>query len=155
MVKITKEVPTEYRNLEALKIYLTALLQIERRGRRADDVWKDMPWKKFHRQVFRLQRAIFKAQKNGNKSKVKRLQRLLLQSRAAQALATRQVTHNNKGKKTPGVDGKTALTTKERLILCQRLNGYWHKWKHKPRSLGKHSQNQWKGQGIRHSYYCG
>jgi len=85
MVKITKEVPTEYRNLEALKIYLTALLQIERIGRRADDVWKELPWKKFHRQVFRLQRAIFKAQKNGNKSKVKRLQRLLLQSRAAQS----------------------------------------------------------------------
>ncbi len=99
-------------------------------GRRADDVWKDLPWKKFRRQVFRLQRAIFKAQKNNQKAKVKRLQRLLLQSRAAQALAVKQVTQLNTGRKSPGVDGKTALSTRERLVLCQRLNKHWYHWKH-------------------------
>ena len=139
-MKITKVVPTEYRSLTALKLHMSALLCMERIGRKADDVWKDLPWKKFNRQVFQLQRAIFKAQKNGNKAKVERLQQLLLQSRAAQGLAVQQVTQNNRGKKTPGVDGKTALTTKERLILCQRLNRHWYKWNHKPRSLGKYPQ---------------
>ncbi len=32
--------------------------------------------------------------------------------------------------KTPGVDGKTALTTRERLVLCQKLNKHWHHWRH-------------------------
>ena len=140
-MNITKVVPTEYRSLSALKLHMSVLLAVKEIGVRADDVWKDLPWKKFQRQMFRLQRAIFKAQKNGNKAKVKRLQRLLLQSRAAQALAVQQVTQKNKGKKTAGVDGKTALTTKERLVLCQRLNKHWYKWVHKPRSLGKYPQS--------------
>jgi len=103
---------------------------MKKMGRRADDVWKRMPWERFQRLMFRLQRAIFKAQKNGNKAKVKLLQRLLLRSRAAQALAVRQVTQNNQGKKTPGVDGKTALSTKQRLQLCRKLNKHWSSWKH-------------------------
>ena len=67
---------------------------------------------------------------NNQKVKVKLLQRLLLRSRAAQALAVKQVTQLNQGKKTPGVDGKTALSTRERLVLCQRLNKHWYHWKH-------------------------
>jgi len=127
--------------LEAILKVWTSKLKVRKK---ADDVWKDLPWKKFHRQVFRLQRAIFKAQKNGNKAKVKRLQRLLLRSRAAKALAVRQVTQLNTGKKTVGVDGKTALSTKERLALCQKLHQKWEKWQHQklrrvniPKSNGK------------------
>jgi len=115
-----------------LALHMSALLAVLKTKKRADDVWKELPWKKFQRQVFRLQRAIFKAQKNGNKTKVKRLQRLLLQSRAAQALAVKQVTQNNKGKKTPGVDGRTALTVKQRLLLCRQLRRNWAKWQHQP-----------------------
>ena len=67
---------------------------------------------------------------NNQKVKVKLLQRLLLRSSAAQALAVKQVTQLNQGKKTPGVDGKTALSTRERLVLCQKLNKHWYHWKH-------------------------
>jgi hypothetical protein len=28
--------------------------------------WKDIPWKKFHRHVYRLQKRIFKASQRGN-----------------------------------------------------------------------------------------
>ncbi len=91
-VNITNQTPIEYRSLKALRLHLAAFLLTGKIGRRTDDVWKDLPWKKFHHHVFRLQRSIFKAQKNGHKTKVKRLQRLLLQSRAAQALAVKQVT---------------------------------------------------------------
>ncbi len=70
------------------------------------------------------------AEKTIQLPKVKRLQRLLLRSRAAQALAVKQVTQLNTGRKSPGVDGKTALSTKERLVLCQKLNKHWHHWKH-------------------------
>jgi RNA-directed DNA polymerase len=36
-------------------------------------------------------------------------------------LAVRRVTQDNQGKKTAGVDGKTALTTAERLELVEKL----------------------------------
>ncbi len=91
-VNITNPTSIEYRSLKALRLHLAALLLAGKIGRRADDVWKDLPWKRFRQQVFRLQRSIFKAQKNKQKAKVRRLQRLLLQSRAAQALAVKQVT---------------------------------------------------------------
>ena len=147
----TKIAPIEYRSMKTLKLRpapLTAgedkpkaeevwgdLLRAGRgsrkvKSRKADDVWKDLPWKKFRQQVFRLQRSVFKAQKNNQKVKVKLLQRLLLRSRAAQALAVKQVTQLNQGKKTPGVDGRTALSTRERLVLCQRLNKHWYRWRH-------------------------
>ena len=91
-----------------------------------------MPWKKFRRQVFRLQRGIFKAEKLGQIHRVKRLQRLLLRSKAAKFLAVRQVTQLNLGKKTAGVDGKTALTTKERFQTFHNLHKNWDKWNHRP-----------------------
>ncbi len=130
-VNITNQTPIEYRSLKALRLHLAAFLLTGKIGRRTDDVWKDLPWKKFRQHVFRLQRSIFKAQKNKQKkTKVRRLQRLLLQSRAAQALAVKQVTQLNTGRKSPGVDGKTALSPKERLVLCQKLNKHWYHWKH-------------------------
>ncbi len=76
--------------------------------------------------------ASLKRMHNNHKAKVKRLQRLLLQSRAAQALAVKQVTQLNQGRKTPGVDGKTARIKRERLVLCQQLNRQWHHWRHCP-----------------------
>ncbi len=100
-VNITKQASIEYRSLKALILHLAAFLRAGKIGRRANDVWKDLPWKRFRQQVFRLQRSIFKAQKNKQKAKVKRLQRLLLQSRAAQALAVKQVTQLNQGRKSP------------------------------------------------------
>ena len=122
---------TNYKSIPLLIAFLEALISGLKVSRKADDVWKDLPWKKFRKHVFRLQCAIYKAQKNGNKAKVKRLQRLLLRSRAAKALAVRQVTQLNKGKKTPGVDRKAALSTKERLELCQQIHQKWMRWQHK------------------------
>ena len=126
----TKVAPIEYRSLKDLKLHLAVFLRGREISLKADDVWKDLPWKRFRQQVFRLQRSIFKAQKSNQKVKVKLLQRLLLRSRAAQALAVKQVTQLNQEKKTPGVDGKTALSTGERLVLCQRLNKHWYHWRH-------------------------
>jgi retron-type reverse transcriptase len=73
------------------------------------DKWKSIPWRKLRKTVFRLQVRIFKTQKNGNTRLVRKLQKLLLSSRAAKLLAIRQVTQLNTGKKTAGVDSKKAL----------------------------------------------
>lgn len=94
------------------------------------DNWKALPWKKFQKTVFRLQVRIFKARKNGNHKLVRKLQKLLLSSKAAKYLAVRQVTQLNQGKATAGVDGKTALNPKERMQLTSDLISGWKSWKH-------------------------
>jgi len=95
------------------------------------DNWKALPWKKFQKVVFRLQTRIFKARKNGDRKLVTKLQKLLLNSKAAKYLAVRQVTQLNQGKATAGVDGKTALNCKERMQLAQDLANSWKKWEHR------------------------
>ncbi len=75
---------------------------------------------------------IYKAQKNGNALLVRKLQKLLLSSKAAKLLAIRQVTQLNMGKRTKGVDNKSALTTAERLALYEHLFKNWKQWKHQP-----------------------
>jgi group II intron reverse transcriptase/maturase len=94
------------------------------------DNWKALPWKKFQKVVFRLQTRIFKARKNGDRKLVTKLQKLLLNSKAAKYLAVRQVTQLNQGKSTAGVDGKVALNCKERMQLAQNLATSWKKWEH-------------------------
>lgn len=94
------------------------------------DKWKIIPWRKLRKIVFRLQVRIFKAQKNGNLRLVRRLQKLLLSSRAAKLRAIRQVTQLNMGRKTAGVDGKKALETAQRLALFEELVKNWKQWKH-------------------------
>jgi RNA-directed DNA polymerase len=56
--------------------------------------------------VSRLQARIVKAQAEGRWNKVKVLQGLLTHSQSARILAVERVTEN-KGSKTPGVDGQT------------------------------------------------
>jgi group II intron reverse transcriptase/maturase len=91
--------------------------------------WEKLPWKKFQISLFRLQKRLFKAVREGNMVKANDLQRLILKSRAARFLAIRQVTQLNAGKKTAGVDNKKSLTFKERLELETQLQSL--KWKHK------------------------
>jgi len=83
--------------------------------------WKDIPWKEFHRHVYRLQKRIFKASQRGNVGTMRRLQKLLMKSYAAKCLAVRRVTQDNQGKSTAGVDGVKSLTPTERLELVETL----------------------------------
>lgn len=59
------------------------------------------------------------------------LQKLILRSRAARFLAIQQVTQLNNGRKTAGIDGKLALTFKERFELEETLRIKANNWKHK------------------------
>jgi RNA-directed DNA polymerase len=86
------------------------------------DEWKNIPWRKLERVVFKLQKRIYKASNRGEVKQVRRLQKLLMKSRAAKALAVRRVTQDNRGKKTAGVDGVKTLTPKQRLDLVTKLN---------------------------------
>jgi len=83
--------------------------------------WKAAPWRKLERAVFKLQKRIYRAAQEGNKRKVRRLQGLLNRSWSAKMIAVRQVTQQNQGKKTAGVDGVTALRPSERQPLVRQL----------------------------------
>lgn len=103
-----------------------------RHSSRASELWKNQNWKKFRRNLFRLQMRVYKAVRAGDMRKAKSLQKLILKSKAARLLAIRQVTQLNAGRKTAGVDGKASLSFEERLALDKELKKSVNTWKHKP-----------------------
>ncbi|MEG4284995.1 group II intron reverse transcriptase/maturase [Microcoleus sp. A006_D1] len=84
--------------------------------------WNQINWQKLERQVFKLQKRIYKASQRGDLKAIRRLQKTLMKSWSARALAVRRVTQDNKGKKTAGVDGVKSLSPKQRLDLLRTLN---------------------------------
>ena len=83
--------------------------------------WNALPWKRFERQVFKLQQRIYRASRRGDGRTVHKLQRLLMKSWAAKCLAVRRVTQDNRGKRTAGVDGVKNLGPAQRLALARTL----------------------------------
>ncbi|NES68123.1 MAG: group II intron reverse transcriptase/maturase [Okeania sp. SIO2D1] len=87
--------------------------------------WSNIPWAKVRRKVFKLQKAIYQAVKSDNKAKARRLQKILHKSYYAKLLAVKQVTQDNTGKKTAGVDGQKSLTPKQRLNLVNEMSEHY------------------------------
>jgi RNA-directed DNA polymerase len=83
--------------------------------------WETVPWHFVERDVFKLQKRIYRASSRGDSKRVRKLQKLLINNRAAKLLAVRRVTQDNRGKNTAGVDGVGSLTPEERLELVERL----------------------------------
>ena len=67
---------------------------------KASELWKKLPWKKFQKTLFRLQKRVFQAVQVGDKRKARSLQKLILKSKSARLLAIRQVTQLNAGSAT-------------------------------------------------------
>ena len=101
-----------------------------RHGINTSELWKKLPWKKFQKTLFRLQKRVYKAVQVGDKRKARSLQKLILKSQSARLLAIRQVTQLNAGKKTAGIDGKASLNFEERLALSDLLGQNYSNWKH-------------------------
>lgn len=83
--------------------------------------WNKVNWRKLERQLFKLQKRIYRASECGDVKKVRRLQKTLTNSWKAKAIAVRRVTQDNQGKKTAGIDGVKSLTPKQRLALTKTL----------------------------------
>jgi RNA-directed DNA polymerase len=79
--------------------------------------WHKINWRKLERNVYKLQKRIYRASARGDEKAFRRLQKTLMKSRSARALSVRRVTQDNQGKKTAGVDGQKSLTPKQRLNL--------------------------------------
>ncbi len=84
--------------------------------------WHSINWRKLERSVYKLQKRIYRASARGDVKAYRRLQKTLMKSWSARALAVRRVTQDNQGKKTAGVDGVKSLTPKQRLKLTGNLN---------------------------------
>jgi RNA-directed DNA polymerase len=87
--------------------------------------WEQLDWTQCERRVSRLQARIVKATQAKRWNKVKALQWLLTCSFSGKALAVKRVT-DNRGKRTPGVDGKIWHTpaAKRKAIGTLRRRGY-------------------------------
>jgi RNA-directed DNA polymerase len=101
-----------------------------RHSHETSESWSKLPWKKFRKDLFRLQKRVFKAVRAENRRKARFLQKLILKSKAARFLAIRQVTQLNAGKKTAGLDGKKSLTFNERFELEELLKASSNNWVH-------------------------
>lgn len=87
--------------------------------------WKSIDWKEATKTVSRTQTRIAKATMAENWKLVKELQRMLVHSFYAKALAVKTVTSNT-GKNTPGVDGEIWDTHAKKMIgiLTLKSEGY-------------------------------
>lgn len=90
--------------------------------------WKTINWHQLEKSVNKLQTRITKAVVQNKWNLVKRLQYLLTHSYLAKLLAVRRVTQN-KGKRTPGIDGERWLTPNSKIKAVLSLTGKIYKAK--------------------------
>ena len=83
--------------------------------------WDQIVWPSTYCRVRRLQTRIAKATRDQNWRRVKSLQRFLVNSFSAKALAVKRVSEND-GKRTPGVDGEVWSTPGAKWQAIQRLS---------------------------------
>lgn len=83
--------------------------------------WDAIDWSSQDRQVARLRQRIFKATQAGDIKRARNLQKLMLRSRANTLVSVRQVAQRNAGRRTPGVDGEVATTSRQRAVLARWL----------------------------------
>jgi len=84
-------------------------------------VWEDTEWRKIELRLNILQNKIYMVKKNRDTKKVRKLQRLILNSHEFKKLAVRKVTQLNRGKKAAGVDRIKNLNEKQRVWLTDNL----------------------------------
>lgn len=71
--------------------------------------------------ITRYQERVYKASKENNKTKVRFLQKKIINSFDAKLLAVKRVTTENKGKKTYGVDKQLFIDQKNKILLVNEL----------------------------------
>jgi RNA-directed DNA polymerase len=84
-------------------------------------MWNEIKWKRVDRYIHTLQNRIYNASKNNDLAEVQKLQKTLMKSSSAKLKAVRKVSQDNRGKKTPGVDGVKELTPIRRWKMAQEI----------------------------------
>jgi len=115
------------------KLDATALVLVAANG--PEDVtldWDAIDWRACEDSVRRLRQRIFAASKAGDLSRVRRLQKLMLRSRANTLISVRRVTERNAGRLTAGVDGEVVLTPEAKVNLAERVQRQSEPFKAQP-----------------------
>jgi RNA-directed DNA polymerase len=86
--------------------------------------WNSINWKKIYKYVKKLRQRIFHAEQLGETRKVKKLQRLMIRSKANLLLSIKRVTQINKGKRTAGIDKMIIINNNERIKLYNLIKNY-------------------------------
>src|ERR671938_1671505 len=84
--------------------------------------WHAIDWRTVNRRVRNLRQRIFKAERKGERRKVRSLQQLMLRSYSNTLQSVRRVTQLNHGKHTPGVDKLVVKTPAARMRLVAHLH---------------------------------
>jgi RNA-directed DNA polymerase len=90
--------------------------------------WDAVNWAVHEQNVARLRRRIFKAVRDGDWARARNLQKMMLRSWSNTLVSVRQVAQRNAGRRTPGIDGETALSSPARMALAVRVHrtaGTW------------------------------
>lgn len=90
--------------------------------------WNQINWKLVKKLIKSLRKRIFRARKLGQWKQLRRLQKLMNKSYANRLLAVRQITQNNQGKSTPGIDHQTVNTPSQRVEFVRQ----WQREKASP-----------------------
>jgi RNA-directed DNA polymerase len=94
--------------------------------------WQRVDWREAEDNVRRLRQRIFTATREGDLAKVRNLQKLMLRSRSNALMSVRRVTEINVGRKTAGIDGRTALFSEDKASLVDWVQLRSGSWKARP-----------------------
>ena len=89
-----------------------------------DKDWKAINFNSIEHSIFKIQKRIFEAEKEGDYRKVRRLSRLLVNDKRSLIYAIYVVTKRNKGKRTAGIDYVLIREDWERMALFNKLCDY-------------------------------
>ena len=94
--------------------------------------WRQVDWRRAEADVRRLRQRIFTASQAGDLPRVRRLQKLMLRSRANTLISVRRVTERNAGRLTAGVDGEIVLTPEAKTQSVDRVQQNTEPFKAQP-----------------------
>src|SRR5215813_12617578 len=90
--------------------------------------WDVINWALHEQNVARLRQRIFTAARDGDWPKVRNLQKMMLRSWSNTLVSVRQVTQRNAGRRTAGIDGQVALTSRARAEMAVRVHCTTRSW---------------------------
>ena len=100
---------------------IASVFPLLNRNEVANEEWRNINWSWAAKHMRRLENSIAKAVEHHDFVQVAKLRRIWESSKLIKLLAVRKVTQDNRGKRTAGVDGKTAKQGWQRIELANNL----------------------------------
>ena len=94
--------------------------------------WNAINWQVHEGNVRRLRQRIFKAAREQDWAKLRSLQKMMLRSWSNTLVSVRQVTQRNAGRRTAGIDGQVALSSKARAEMAVWVHQTVSSWQPVP-----------------------